>query len=161
MKDCLWFHRAVRIFLWRTLKILSTFSMDSGFSVSNIPELQMFPPTSVPVSSATSRAILRAFLSTNNTDFVKPLSCLPKNKTFQLHAFLHFYPWTGNSNYRPQRSLGKVIFSQAFVKNSVHRGGSLCPGGSLSGGLCPRVSVWGSLSTGLCPGGSPEPQIQI
>ena len=25
-------------------------------------------------------------------------------------------------NYRPQRSYGKVIFSQACVKNSVHRG---------------------------------------
>ena len=28
--------------------------------------------------------------------------------------------------YRPQRSCGKVIFSQACVKNSVHRGGGVC-----------------------------------
>ena len=28
-------------------------------------------------------------------------------------------------NYRPQRSWAKVIFSQACVKNSVHRGGGL------------------------------------
>ena len=30
------------------------------------------------------------------------------------------------SNYRPQRGCGKVILSQACVKNSVHRGGGLC-----------------------------------
>ena len=30
-------------------------------------------------------------------------------------------------NYRPQRSWGKVIFSEACVKNSVHREGSVCP----------------------------------
>ena len=101
--------------------------------------------------------------------------------------------------YCPQRSCGNVMFSQACVKNSIHRGGlcpsmhhrshdwgsqsraasvqgslcpgeslsrgvsvqgSLCPGESLSnGGLCPGVSVWGSLFRGvsvqgvLCPGG--------
>ena len=33
--------------------------------------------------------------------------------------------------YRPQRSWGKVIFSEACVNNSVHRGGSMrgCTGG--------------------------------
>ena len=30
----------------------------------------------------------------------------------------HFWPY-----YRPQRSWGKVIFSEAYVKNSVHGGG--------------------------------------
>ena len=30
--------------------------------------------------------------------------------------------------YRPQRSWGKVIFSEACVKNSVHRGGGRSPG---------------------------------
>ena len=30
--------------------------------------------------------------------------------------------------YRPQRSWAKVIFSQACVKNSVHRGGGVCLG---------------------------------
>ena len=41
--------------------------------------------------------------------------------------------------YRPQRSWGKVIFSEACVKNSVHRGGCLGPdpGGKL-GGLAGR-----------------------
>ena len=53
------------------------------------------------------------------------------------------------SNYRPQRSCGKVIFSQASVKNSVRGGvsvwvvavqggvsvqGDLCPGGLYTGG---------------------------
>ena len=28
--------------------------------------------------------------------------------------------------YRPQRSCGKVILSQAYVKNSVHGGGGWC-----------------------------------
>ena len=32
------------------------------------------------------------------------------------------YQLTGHF-YRPQRSWGKVIFSEACVKNSVHRGG--------------------------------------
>ena len=31
--------------------------------------------------------------------------------------------------YRPQRSWGKVIFSEACVKNSVH-GGGMCGGGA-------------------------------
>ena len=31
-----------------------------------------------------------------------------------------------NAYYRPQRSSGKVMFSQACVKNSVHRGGGMC-----------------------------------
>ena len=65
--------------------------------------------------------------------------------------------------YRPQRSCGKVIFSQASVGHSVHRGG-LCPGEvSVRGGFLSRgwgkVSVWGgSLSRGwgegLCLEGS-------
>ena len=69
--------------------------------------------------------------------------------------------------YRPQRSCGKVMFSQVCVKNSVHggwgvcvpacttghitRGGGLCPGGVLSrAGPCPggSLSRRGSLSGG-------------
>ena len=73
--------------------------------------------------------------------------------------------------YRPQRSWGKVIFSEACVKNSVHRGrpqahtqGGGCwvwlggskgphPGGRL-GGLA------GGLSPGPHPGGSPGPHLE-
>ena len=76
-------------------------------------------------------------------------------KLFLVDAFGQLLPGLKNSIigcvpnfYRPQRSCGKVMFSQACVKNSVHGGGSLsgggvCPGGeSLSGGLCPGgVSV--------------------
>ena len=46
--------------------------------------------------------------------------------------------------YRPQQSCGKVIFSQASVRHSVHRGGSLSRRVSVQGGLC---------LGGLCPGG--------
>ena len=62
-------------------------------------------------------------------------------------------------HYRPQRSCGKAMFSQACVKDSV-RGGCLCPsmhhrshdqGGLCSGGSLSR----GFLSRGnLCPRGS-------
>ena len=38
---------------------------------------------------------------------------------------------------------GKVIFSQACVKNSVHRGGVPGPGGSALGGVCSRGSAPG------------------
>ena len=69
-------------------------------------------------------------------------------------------------NYRPQRSCGKVMFSQTCVKNSVH-GGHLRPSmhprshdhrvsvpGGLSpvGGLCLGVSR-GSLPRGYISGG--------
>ena len=60
--------------------------------------------------------------------------------------------------YRPQRSCGKVIFSQVSVNHSVQ--GGLCPsmhhrsrdqgrGVYVQGGLC----LGGSLSRGLYPGG--------
>ena len=39
-------------------------------------------------------------------------------------------PWPNFLYYRPQRSWGKVIFSEACVKNSVHRG---CVHGCLGG----------------------------
>ena len=53
------------------------------------------------------------------------------------------------SDYRPQRSCGKVMFSQACVKNSVHKGGGLCPSmhhrsHDQRGGLC--LGRGGSLS---------------
>ena len=46
--------------------------------------------------------------------------------------------------YRPQRSWGKVIFSEACVKNSVHRG--VCMVGAMHGG---GHKCWG----GVCGGG--------
>ena len=71
--------------------------------------------------------------------------------------FLDYYLKTNqNCFYRPQRSSGQVMYSQACVKNSVHGEGGLCPsmhhrshdqGGSVWGGL------WDSLSDGLCLGG--------
>ena len=48
-----------------------------------------------------------------NTDAVFHFLCFLSNLT------------THSSFYYPQRSWGKVIFSEACVKNSVHRGGSL------------------------------------
>ena len=53
--------------------------------------------------------------------------------------------------YRPQQSCGKVMFSQACVKNSVHRGVSVlaCTTGHMTRGDSVRkVSVWDSLSRG-------------
>ena len=38
--------------------------------------------------------------------------------------------------YRPQRSWGKVIFSEACVKNSVHGGGRAWQGACMVGGAC-------------------------
>ena len=39
--------------------------------------------------------------------------------------------------YCPQRGCGKVIFSQAFVKNSVHGGACVAGGGGMCGrGAC-------------------------
>ena len=54
---------------------------------------------------------------------------------------------TKDSFYRPQRSWGKAIFSEACVKNSVHRGGScvLADRGGMcacwEGGVC---GCWGA-----------------
>ena len=49
------------------------------------------------------------------------------------------------SNYRPQQSWGKVIFSEACVKNSVHRGQGVCMAGGacVAGGMCSRRSMHG------------------
>ena len=45
--------------------------------------------------------------------------------------------------YRPQRSWGKVIFSEVCVKNSVHKGGGMCGrGGMHGGGMHGRGHVW-------------------
>ena len=49
--------------------------------------------------------------------------------------------------YRPQRSWGKVIFSEACVKNSVHRGGR---------GVCP-IACWDT-SSQRTRGRHPPPQ---
>ena len=69
-------------------------------------------------------------------------------------------------NYRPQRSCGKVMFSQACVKNSLHSGGSsilACTTGHMTRGSLSRgslgVSVQGVSVQGVtvqechCPGG--------
>ena len=53
--------------------------------------------------------------------------CLPKHLTWEL-VLLNFY--------RPQRIWGKVIFSEACVKNSVHRGGGMHGQGGMRGGGC-------------------------
>ena len=56
-------------------------------------------------------------------------------------------------NYRPQRSCGKVMFSQACVKNSVHSWGSsvpACTTGHMTRVSLSRVSLSrGSLSRGV------------
>ena len=54
-------------------------------------------------------------------------------------------------NYRPPRSCGKVIFSQACVKNSIHRGGGghMWQGVCIAGGMCGR----GVCSRGACVAG--------
>ena len=66
--------------------------------------------------------------------------------------------------YHPQRSWGKVIFSEACVKNSVHRRGHLGGGvGGLAGGLQTHTQegswgVWlGGGSPGPHPGGGGSP----
>ena len=48
-------------------------------------------------------------------------------------------------------SCGRVMFSQACVKNSIHRGCLLREGGNCLGGCLPkRVSAWGGLPGGVC-----------
>ena len=49
--------------------------------------------------------------------------------------------------YRPQRSCGKVMFSQACVKNSVQRGWGAC----MAGGMHRRGGVWQGV--GVCMAG--------
>ena len=49
-----------------------------------------------------------------------------QNKHLSEFSLLPFYTF-GFKYYRPQRSCGKVMFSQACVKNSVHRGEGVCP----------------------------------
>ena len=58
--------------------------------------------------------------------------------------------------YRPQRSWGKVIFSEACVKNSVHGGGGACVVGGMhgrggmhgKGGMCGGVCGRGACMAG-------------
>ena len=80
---------------------------------------------------------------------------------------MHKHPIEFFGNYRPQRSWGKVIFSEACVKNSVHGGGGggrgcLDPGpggsfGGLDGGISrptPGESGWaGRWVSGSTPRG--------
>ena len=55
------------------------------------------------------------------------------------------HPSGMHSSYRPQQSWGKVIFSEACVKNSVYRGVVPGLGGCLVPGAC---LVWGCLVLG-------------
>ena len=56
--------------------------------------------------------------------------------------------------YRPQRSYGKVMFSQACVKNSVHRGGAWQGHRVWCGGMHGRVCAWwGACMAGGMHGG--------
>ena len=50
-------------------------------------------------------------------------------------------------NYRPQRSCGKVLFSQACVKNSVQGGHALgvCMGACMAGGHAWQLGMWGGV----------------
>ena len=57
--------------------------------------------------------------------------------------------------YRPQRSWGKVIFSEACVKNCVHKGGWYPSMPCRSPGWHPRGG-WG-----VWPGGSPGPHLGV
>ena len=68
--------------------------------------------------------------------------------------------------YRPQNEVwGKVIFSEACVKNSVHRGGGIpaCIATGLQGGWYPSMPCRfpgphpGGKFRGIWPGGSPGP----
>ena len=60
----------------------------------------------------------------------------------------HTFLWPYVDLYRPQRGLGKVIFSETCVKNSVHGGGACMAGGMHGGcvwvrGMCGRGGhVW-------------------
>ena len=65
------------------------------------------------------------------------------------------HPTRMHSCYRLQRSWGKVIFSEACVKNSVHRGvcmagGHARRGGCVVGGMCGRGCLCGG---GACVAG--------
>ena len=80
------------------------------------------------------------------------------------------HPYTYFACYRPQRSWGKVIFSEACVKNSVHRGGvhgrevhgaghawqgeCVWWGACVTGGMCDRGHAWqGGAWRGACMAG--------
>ena len=80
------------------------------------------------------------------------------------HTGMHSCYYINWNYYRPQQSWGKVIFSEACVKNSVHWEGCVCldpdPGGGWGvwpwGGLQAHTLGGGSLG-GLAGGGSPGP----
>ena len=56
--------------------------------------------------------------------------------------------------YRPQRSWGKVIFSEAHVKNSVHGGACLAGGHAWQGDMHGRGHAWRvvCVAGGMCGG---------
>ena len=94
----------------------------------------------------------------------------PEHKTF-CFASLMFSMFFNESvhfrndlyDYRPETMFAKIMFSQVFVcpqgrvfVQGVSVQGVSVKGVSVQEGLCPGVSVRGSLSGGLCPGGSPS-----
>ena len=59
-------------------------------------------------------------------------------------------------NYRPQRSWGRVIFSEAFVKNSVHMGRRAWQGAVHGRGACMAGGMHGKgacVTGGACMAG--------
>ena len=56
------------------------------------------------------------------------------HKSFKYRKVIMLECFTLPNIYRPQRSCGKVIFSQACVKNSVHREGCAWQGSVHGGG---------------------------
>ena len=81
------------------------------------------------------------------------------NFVFLFSTFFITFHLSHLNYYRPQRSWGKVIFSETCVKNSVHRGGmhgkgghawprGACQGGMhgmgacMAGGVCGEGHVW-------------------
>ena len=57
------------------------------------------------------------------------------HESFKYRKVIMLECFTLPNIYRPQRSCGKVIFSQACVKNSVHREGCAWQGVCMVGGM--------------------------
>ena len=94
-------------------------------------------------------------MTDDNYDIITPsrANILQHCKVMQGHSPSDV-PLSKNYFYRPQRSWGKVIFSEACVNNSVHRGGMRgCTGGVcmvLFRGAC--VVLFGGVVCGFIRG---------
>ena len=69
---------------------------------------------------------------------------------YSVHNQPYGYSATAHPCYHPQRSCGKVIFSQACVKNSVHRGGGACMAGGVWWGLGHAWQRGTCVARGIC-----------